>query len=164
MENKDKKLDRVERLQKLLDTHFNGKKDELGRFLGYKDGAFVRQMLSRNRPISEKTVDKINSIKKFKNWFDSDELNEGSSSDGMGFADVALAHHDPLIQSVIELMSSTDLEGKVLIKAAAFKTLNEYKFQQTALSKSVPSVMQINNMDISGLIDSERVFTEKEQK
>ena len=58
MENKDKKNDRISRLQALLDTHFNGRKDELGKFLGYKDGAFVRQMLSGSRPISEKTVDK----------------------------------------------------------------------------------------------------------
>lgn len=69
MENEYKKRDRINKLQKLLDTHFDGKKDDLGKFLGYKDGAFVRQMLSGARPISEKTIDKINSIKKFRNWF-----------------------------------------------------------------------------------------------
>lgn len=79
MENKDKKNDRISRLQALLDTHFNGRKDELGKFLGYKDGAFVRQMLSGSRPISEKTVDKINSIKKFQNWFASDNIIDGTT-------------------------------------------------------------------------------------
>ena len=83
---------------------------------------------------------------------------------GMGIAQMKHVSQDPLIQAVIDLMNSTDLEGRVLIKAAAFKTLNDYKFQQTTLSKPAPSAMQISNMDISGLIDSERVFTEKEQK
>jgi phage repressor protein C with HTH and peptisase S24 domain len=80
MKNEDKNIDRMQRLQKLLDMHFNGKKDELGKFLGYKDGAFVRQMLSGARPISEKTVDKIHSIKKFDNWFSNDAPSPTNSS------------------------------------------------------------------------------------
>lgn len=82
MKNEDKNIDRMQRLQKLLDVHFNGRKDELGKFLGYKDGAFVRQMLSGTRPISEKTIDKINSIKRFNNWFGGGDLSVQSESSG----------------------------------------------------------------------------------
>lgn len=106
MKNEDKNIDRMQRLQKLLDVHFNGRKDELGKFLGYKDGAFVRQMLSGARPISEKTIDKIQSIKKFDKWFSSDDPTPTNSSGTM------LAIKQNRIDPDYTLVSadSTDLE------------------------------------------------------
>jgi phage repressor protein C with HTH and peptisase S24 domain len=41
----------------------------LGRLLGYRDGAFVRQMLSGNRAVSDKTVRAIESIRGMEGWF-----------------------------------------------------------------------------------------------
>jgi hypothetical protein len=69
---------RLERFELLLDTHFEGNRTDLGKFLGYKDGAFVRQMLAGSRPISEKTIEKIESHRIYKGWFseDSSELNQ----------------------------------------------------------------------------------------
>ena len=71
----EKQQFRLKRLGDLLDTHFDGNRTEFGKFLGYKDGAFVRQMLAGTRPISEKTVEKIESHRIYKEWF-SDEPTE----------------------------------------------------------------------------------------
>lgn len=58
---------RKERLQALADAV--GGKAELGRLLKHKSGAFVGQMLSGHRPISEKTVRAIEALPGRKGWF-----------------------------------------------------------------------------------------------
>jgi hypothetical protein len=63
---------RRERLQALADAI--GSKAELGRKLGYRDGAFVGQMISGLRPITEKTIQAAEAIRgptgqSFKGWF-----------------------------------------------------------------------------------------------
>lgn len=45
-----------------------GGKAALGRALGYKNGAFVGQMLSGMRPVSEKTVEAIEAMHGFAGW------------------------------------------------------------------------------------------------
>lgn len=60
------------RLADLLDhPDFGGRKVALGRALGYDSGAFVSQMLRGDRPISEKTVQQVESMSngKFRGWF-----------------------------------------------------------------------------------------------
>ena len=42
-----------------------------GQKLGYKDGAYIWQMIKGRRPITEKTVDKVHQIRGFAHWFDS---------------------------------------------------------------------------------------------
>lgn len=65
---------RRQRLTELLDRHYAGNKSELGRALGLKSGAFVRQMIDGERPITEKTVTKIKGLRggRFATWFDSE--------------------------------------------------------------------------------------------
>ena len=46
-----------------------GSNAELGRLLGYKDGAYVRQMIAGERPITEKTVAKAEALKGCAGWF-----------------------------------------------------------------------------------------------
>jgi hypothetical protein len=63
---------RRQRLADLLaHEEFSGNKAELGRALGYTSGAFVRQMIDGERPVTEKTVALVHSIRggKFKDWF-----------------------------------------------------------------------------------------------
>lgn len=60
---------RVERLAAALAHKFDGNRSEMGRALGYKDGAFIRQMLSEARPISEKTVQAIEALPGMSDWF-----------------------------------------------------------------------------------------------
>jgi hypothetical protein len=48
---------------------YGGNLSELGRALGYKDGVFVRQMRDGDRPISEKTVARIEALPGRAGWF-----------------------------------------------------------------------------------------------
>ena len=58
---------RRQRLQELAD-HVGGKAS-LGRLLGYKDGAFVRQMITGERPITEKTIRSVHEKPGLSSWF-----------------------------------------------------------------------------------------------
>lgn len=66
--------DRLDELAKHPD--FLGRAS-LGRALGYKDGAFVRQMIVGERPITEKTVAFIETMRggKYRGWFERPGLN-----------------------------------------------------------------------------------------
>jgi phage repressor protein C with HTH and peptisase S24 domain len=60
------------RRQRLLDAvnqKYEGNKAALGRALGYKDGAFVGQMLRGERPVKEDTILKIESLTGLNGWF-----------------------------------------------------------------------------------------------
>lgn len=61
---------RVERLRLAIEKVTGGNKTEFGRRLGYKDGAFVRQMLAGSRPVREKTIRAIEKIPGMRGWFD----------------------------------------------------------------------------------------------
>lgn len=52
-----------------LAEHVGGKA-ALGRLLGYRDGAFVRQMIAGERPITEKTVRSVHEKPGLSGWFD----------------------------------------------------------------------------------------------
>ena len=58
---------RQKRLQELADRV--GGKAALGRLLGYKDGAFVRQMIAGERPITEKTIKAVHEKTGLSGWF-----------------------------------------------------------------------------------------------
>ena len=47
---------------------------KLGRALGYKDGAYIGQMLRGDRKISEETVEKIQALPGFGEWFASETM------------------------------------------------------------------------------------------
>jgi DNA-binding transcriptional regulator YdaS (Cro superfamily) len=56
-------------LIKAIDRLTGGDRTAFGRRLGMKDGAYVRQMLSGKRAISEKTIRHIESIPGMRGWF-----------------------------------------------------------------------------------------------
>lgn len=62
---------RIERVRALLNSQFAGNKAELGRAMGWKDGAYVRQLVEGERPITEKLVAKIETMSagKYRGWF-----------------------------------------------------------------------------------------------
>jgi phage repressor protein C with HTH and peptisase S24 domain len=62
---------RIERLAAMVERE--GGKAAAGRKLGYKDGAFVGQMLRGERPITEKTVLAVHALSGYAGWF-----NEGA--------------------------------------------------------------------------------------
>lgn len=51
-----------------------GNQTEFGRLLGYKDGAFVRQMLAGGKAVTEKTIRKVESLPGMEGWFTAREL------------------------------------------------------------------------------------------
>lgn len=61
---------RLKRLAAALDKKFEGNRSEFGRALGYRDGAFIRQMLAGTRPVTEKTVQSIEALPGMAGWFD----------------------------------------------------------------------------------------------
>jgi hypothetical protein len=60
---------RAELLEAAIQKVTGGNQTEFGRRLGYKDGAFVRQMISGTKPVSEKTIRKIESLPGMGGWF-----------------------------------------------------------------------------------------------
>lgn len=65
---------RIERLVAAVNFVSDGDRTAFGHRLGYKDGAFVRQMISGNRPISERTIFKIERLPKMQGWFSAPAL------------------------------------------------------------------------------------------
>ncbi|MFQ1083765.1 S24 family peptidase [Bordetella trematum] len=72
---------RVARLAAAVDKLSHGNKTDFGRRLGYKDGAFVRQMLAGLRPVSEKTVRAIEGMPGMRSWFSIDEASASQKAD-----------------------------------------------------------------------------------
>lgn len=63
---------RLRRFAELLACdEFAGNKAALGRALGWKNGALVWQILSQQRPITEKLIERVESIRggKYAGWF-----------------------------------------------------------------------------------------------
>src|SRR3546814_861014 len=72
MDDSDLSTFRTERLQEAIVRVSSGNKTAFGRKLGFKDGAFIRQMLNGERAITEKTVRAIESLQGMKGWFTPD--------------------------------------------------------------------------------------------
>lgn len=70
---------RAKRLSDLLRERFDGNKVALGRALGYSSGAFVRQMIDGERPVSEKTVLKIHALHGCRGWMDQPTQQTGAT-------------------------------------------------------------------------------------
>ena len=67
---------RRELLSKAIDHLTFGDRSAFGRRLGFKDGAFIRQMLNGSRAVSEKTIRHIESIPGMRGWFTQADGNE----------------------------------------------------------------------------------------
>lgn len=70
MDLDDLKEWRKSRMHALAEKY--GSNSALGRALGYRDGAYVGQMISGHRPISEKTVVTAHALPGCSGWFDED--------------------------------------------------------------------------------------------
>lgn len=60
---------RINLLVQAVQRVSDGNKTAFGKMLGYKDGAFVRQMASGARPITEKTILQIEALPGMAGWF-----------------------------------------------------------------------------------------------
>jgi hypothetical protein len=89
---------RVGRLEAMIERE--GGKAAAGRKLGYKDGAFVGQMLRGERPITEKTVAAAHALAGYSGWFDrpiktkhTPALHEASGQD-VGAPDLVIVQYE----------------------------------------------------------------------
>jgi hypothetical protein len=70
--------DQPQRQARLLalveDAEFAGRRVTLGQALGFRDGAYIRQLIEGERPISERLIERVHSMRggKFRGWFDVD--------------------------------------------------------------------------------------------
>lgn len=84
---------RIERLRAAIDKVADGNRTSFAKKLGYKDGAFVRQMLSGDRAVSEKTIRLIEALPGMKGWFEASSEND--------------AHEAPLTSDLCETTGKT---------------------------------------------------------
>jgi hypothetical protein len=81
---------RKKRMSELADRM--GGKAALGRMLGYKDGAFVRQMIAGERPITEKTIRAVHEKPGLAGWFSVVPAQVASLSDLAGAEEPIRVH------------------------------------------------------------------------
>lgn len=122
MSNIDVQTLRRKRLQLLLDQRFAGKKVALGLALGHKSGAFVRQMLEGERPVSEKTVEAIHALPGLSGWMNQESAAPASAGEAVRAAKNTVAM---LIRQIIEISQHLpSIEREVLAQYAAKQILN----------------------------------------
>ncbi|MGE4593810.1 MAG: hypothetical protein GX049_00230 [Alcaligenaceae bacterium] len=102
---------RRELLSKAIDHLTHGDRSAFGRRLGFKDGAFIRQMLNGSRAVSEKTIRHIESIPGMRGWFTQAEGNEPPTLPPVHVADaspddIAARYHASSVpmQRLVELV------------------------------------------------------------
>ena len=61
---------RIERLRAAIDKLTEGNITAFGKRLGYRDGAYIGQMLRGDRPISEKTIRAVEALPGLARWFE----------------------------------------------------------------------------------------------
>ena len=61
---------RIIRLKEAVERIAGGNKTVFGKRLGHVDGAFIRQMLSGSRKVTEKTIRAVECLPGMKGWFD----------------------------------------------------------------------------------------------
>lgn len=98
-------------LAQAIDRLTQGDRSAFGRRLGFKDGAFIRQMLNGSRAVSEKTIRLIESIPGMHGWFTQAEgshppLLSPLPIPNMALSDIASRYHVASIsaQRLVELV------------------------------------------------------------
>lgn len=77
MEEREIQARRIARLAAMVERE--GGKAPAGRKLGYRDGAFVGQMLRGERPITEKTVMAVHALSGYSGWMDQQPVHANTS-------------------------------------------------------------------------------------
>lgn len=74
-QNMTENIDDEWRQKRLSDlARLKGGNASLGRLLGYNDGAYVGQMISGHRPITEKLIKKVHDLHGLSGWFERNTL------------------------------------------------------------------------------------------
>lgn len=102
---------RRELLSKAINHLTQGDRSAFGRRLGFKDGAFIRQMINGSRAVSEKTIRHIESIPGMSGWFTQAEGDQPRASTlplspDISPGDIASRYHTASapVQRIVELV------------------------------------------------------------
>ena len=98
---------RMQRLAAMVERE--GGKAAAGRKLGYRDGAFVGQMLRGERPITEKTVLTVHALSGYAGWFDSLDVRTNEAAVTPALAPTP-AHGEPNVR--VPLLANSGSMGK----------------------------------------------------
>ncbi|CAB3883693.1 hypothetical protein LMG26689_03616 [Achromobacter animicus] len=139
---------RMGRLSAAVDHVSKGNKTDFGRRLGYKDGAFVRQMLSGIRPVTEKTVWAIEAMPGMKGWFDVEGVEAPAApaphDDDWPFKTISAADVRALPESQLNA-----LEGAIALAIAQMKL----GIQVSPLPAAPDSPPPPRSYTLGGLVD-----------
>lgn len=127
---------RVSRLADLLrHDDFGGKKVLLGRALGYKSGAYVRQLMDLERPVTEKLVAKIEAMRagKFAGWFTRATVHEPQTGAPW-----------PLRRWTPDQWGKIDPLDRAVMEDAAMSKLRELQQERAARPFAEPEKRQAN--------------------
>lgn len=127
---------RVSRLADLLrHDDLGGSKAALGRALGYKSGAYVRQLIDLERPVTEKLVAKIEAMKasKFAGWFARATVQEPQTGTPW-----------PLRRWTPDQWSAIDSHDRAVMEDAAMSKWRELQSERTARPFAEPEKRQAN--------------------
>lgn len=83
MRSNDRSKHRLERFKRLLEEKFSGNKAALGRAMGLTSGAYVRQLVDQERPVTEKVIDTVHAIPGCEGWFDVDQTEDADPLKGV---------------------------------------------------------------------------------
>lgn len=101
---------RRKRLDVLVDNF--GGRAKLGRSIGYKTGAYVRQMIDGERAITEKTIAKLENLRGYEGWFTSDRVTDEMKSDLQHKChELDITKSDVMIEIATRLKMARDMRG-----------------------------------------------------
>ena len=139
---------RVQRLKAAVDKVADGNVTAFGKRLGYKDGAFVRQMLSGNRPISEKTVRAIEDLPDMSRWFSRPlKLQSLNSAEAWAQAEAEQMEEDRKLFEAEEtaLKRIAESKGFPARPIAVYNSLDELPPETTVLITHVDVALSAGN-------------------
>ncbi len=122
------------RLQQFCDLVFSGKKSSLGRALGYRDGAFIGQMLRGERPITEKTVNQIHELPGGYSWFTGEVSIAPQTKEGI---------HIPLLANTGSMGSGEDHQDEDVMTGSL--TLSPFFIQERIRPSRTEALRFINS-------------------
>jgi hypothetical protein len=135
-----------------------GGKAALGRALGYKDGAFVGQMLRGERPITEKTISALLCIKKVADLFSLTTYASGLALPSVIDATPSSAAHPNKSSNVTELQAQrqavdtlTELQALVdsltpLLRDAGINVLHKWLDGQASATEAAAVLEQLQQI------------------
>lgn len=128
MKESDINAHRISRLEAAVDHVSNGNRTAFGKRLGYSDGAFVRQMLSGLRPITEKTIRAVEALPNMRDWF----------SVNQPFQTHAL--REPAVEYGSQFFSRVDREAFFALTEAQRQGIEDWVVQQVQNYSAAPQL------------------------